>query len=174
RWPVCLNTRWFFESVPIPGFERVQMEPIALDATRTHHDVPEQPLSSLDKFAPSSREGVSKYTVDIPFNGPLKALLVNKASEVLVVAFHGATSRAKKELPRFEWFRSLRDQEVSSLYFSDPLLETDPTLELAWFTGRFDFDLHSELARLTKVAAQAVNARRVIFLGSSGGGFAAL
>lgn len=142
----------------------------ALDAVQTHHDVWERPVASLREFAPAHDEGVSKYAVDVPGNGVLRALLVNKASDVLIVAFHGATSRARKRLPRFEWFRTLRSENVSSLYFSDPLLETDSTLELAWFTGRYDFDLHVELAQLAEVAARAVGARRIIFLGSSGGG----
>lgn len=146
----------------------------ALEDVRTHHDVAETNIDSLQAFAAYSGVGVSKYSIAIPNNGILKAMLVNKGSDVLVVAFHGATSRAKKEIPRFEWFRTLRSENVSSLYFSDPLLETDPTLELAWFTGRLDLDLHVELARLTEVAAQAVGAKRIIFLGSSGGGFAAL
>lgn len=150
------------------------MNPMALDDVKTHHDVAEQSVASLRKFSPAQGEGVSKYAIEVPDNGVLRALLVNKASDVLVVAFHGATSRAKKELPRFEWFRTLRTEGVSSLYFSDPLLETDATLELAWFTGRHGFDLHVELARLAEVAARAVGARRVIFLGSSGGGFAAM
>lgn len=146
----------------------------ALGDVQTHHDVQEQLVASVREFAPASDEGVSKYAIDIPDNGVLRALLVNKASDVLIVAFHGATSRAKKELPRFEWFRTLRTENVSSLYFSDPLLETDPTLELAWFTGRYDVDLHVELARMAEVASRAVGARRIIFLGSSGGGFAAM
>lgn len=147
--------------------------PVELDKVTTHHDVDEIRLSSVDRFfEPRVEGGVSKYAAPVRNNGTLRALfLVNKATDTLVVALHGATNRAKKELPRFEWFRTLRSEPVSSLYFSDPALELEATLELAWYTGRLEFDMHAALAEWIRRAAGAIGASRIVILGSSGGGF---
>src|SRR5699024_8382265 len=97
----------------------------------------------------------------------------NQGSDVLVVALHGATTR-DKELPRFEFFRTLRKTEFSSMYFTDPALYLDERIELAWYTGWLEFDFNEVLAPWVQRAAAAVGASKIVFLGSSGGGFGAL
>ncbi|WP_344355715.1 hypothetical protein [Brachybacterium phenoliresistens] len=139
----------------------------------THHDVPFTKVPEFTDFSPSPDEGVSKYTAQIPRDVALEALLLNKHSDVLLVALHGATMR-HKELPRFEFFRTLRATPYSSLYFSDPALYLDPEIQLAWYTGWPEFDLHPVIADWAGRAAAAIGASRVIFFGSSGGGLAAL
>lgn len=148
---------------------------VPLESVATHRDVSEIRVGSLEEISAPPNVGVSKFSAPVATGEALRVMVVNKASEVLVVALHGATNRAKKELPRFEWFRTLRGEAVSSMYVSDPLLEADPTLELAWYVGRFSYDLHASLAGLIERTAKSVGARRVVILGSSGGGgFAAL
>lgn len=144
-----------------------------LDAVTTHHDVHVTTLADPLSFAPESDLGVSKYAAALPCNAQLDALLVNKGSDVLVVGLHGASNR-DKPLPRFEWFRTLRTTEFSSMYFSDATLYLDPRVQLAWYTGWLELDLYPLIAEWTRRAAEAVGATKVLFLGSSGGGFAAL
>jgi len=145
-----------------------------LSQVTTHHDVPLTNVSSWAEFSPTGDTGVSKYRAKLPNESAINTLLVNKSSDVLVVAFHGATMQNKSKLPRFEWMRTLRDTGYSSLYFSDPCLELDKQLQLAWYTGWKDFDLYPVLADWISSAAQAVRASRIILLGSSGGGLASL
>lgn len=146
----------------------------SLDAITTHHDIAITDIASPEKFEPATGQGASKYKANLPNGAHLEALLINKSSDVLVVALHGATNRRTKELPRFEWMRSLRNTEYSSMYFSDPCLELDEKLELAWYTGWKDYDLYPVIAEWIIKAAQAIRASRILILGSSGGGLAAL
>src|SRR5699024_11561470 len=96
-------------------------------------------VPEVDAFEPSSELGVSKYRARLPRDVHLDALLVNQGSDVLVVALHGATTR-DKELPRFEFFRTLRKTEFSSMYFTDPALYLAERIELAWYTGWLELD----------------------------------
>lgn len=145
-----------------------------LEQVETHADLPRIDVRDIFNFLPSKSPGVSKYQASLPLGTHLDALLINKESDVLVVALHGATNRQSKELPRFEWMRTLRETEFSSLYFSDPCLELDETLSLAWYTGWKDFDLYPVLADWALRSAEAIGATKILFVGSSGGGLAAL
>lgn len=110
----------------------------------------------------------------LPGDVPLDALIVNRGTSVVVVALHGATDRAKTQLPRFEWLRSMLEYEVSCIFFGDPSLHLSPKLLLAWYTGWETADVQAEVAAWSKRIADAIGATRVIFMGASGGGFAAL
>lgn len=137
-------------------------------------NVPVTELSSVDDFDPTAERGASRYQAPLPDGLPLEAMLVNKGSDVLLVALHGATDRNKYQLPRFEWLRSLLKTDCSTLYFSDPTLRLRDDLELAWYTGSAGCDLYPVLAEWAGAAADKVGAKGIIFLGSSGGGLASL
>lgn len=137
-------------------------------------NVPITELDAVDEFDPTSEVGASRYRAPLPDGLPLEALLVNKASDLLVVSLHGATDREKYSIPRFEWLKSLLKTEYSALYLSDPTLSLRDDLQLAWYTGSAGFDLYPVLADWACEAADAVGAKGIIFLGSSGGGLAAL
>lgn len=147
---------------------------IALHTISTHHDVPTTPVMDYHDFRPVSEPGVTKYQADLPRGTHLDALVINKQSDVLVVALHGATMQNKNKPPRFEWMRTLRETEYSSMYFSDPCLGLDKRVQLAWYTGWKNFDLYPILADWIQRTATAVNASKILILGSSGGGFASL
>lgn len=146
---------------------------IQLPELTTHYDVPTTYVSNYKNFVPMSGLGASKYRCQLPRQTHLDAFLINKQSQVLIVALHGATDRSKK-LPRFEWMRTLRELEYSSLYFSDPCLELDEKLQLSWYTGWNEFDLYPLLAQWITKAASTVKATKILILGSSGGGLASL
>lgn len=125
-------------------------------------------------FSPDKREGVVKYRKRFSNSTRLDALVLNKHSDVLVVSFHGALMRKKYHLPRFEWLSTLRNAPFSSMFVSDPSLHLSKTLQLAWFTGWREVDIHKLIAEWAQRVAEASGASRIIFTGSSGGGFASL
>ncbi|MET4136817.1 hypothetical protein [Pseudarthrobacter sp. PvP090] len=137
-------------------------------------NVPITELDTVEQFDPASELGASRYRATLPDGLPLEALLVNKDSDILVVSLHGATDRGKYSIPRFEWLKSMLKTGYSALYLSDPTLSLRDDLELAWYTGSAGFDLYPVLADWACEAADAVGAKGIIFLGSSGGGLAAL
>lgn len=104
----------------------------------------------------------------------LPLLLHRAASDVLVVALHGALNRVKTRLPRFERVRSLTSLGANVLAIGDPTLDLDPSLTLGWYLGTRTLDVHEVIARTVGRIAEQISARRVVVLGSSGGGFAAL
>ena len=122
----------------------------------------------------STEVGVSRYKAPLRNGTSLESLIVNKGSDVLVVSFHGALVRKQYKLPRFERLATLGESPYSSMYFSDPSLQLDRKLELAWFIGPQGMDVHELCARWIRTAADQLGCSKVIVSGSSGGGFAAL
>ncbi|WP_443347913.1 hypothetical protein [Arthrobacter rhombi] len=126
------------------------------------------------KFEPVDGLGQSRYRHTLPGDCHMDALLVNKESDTLVVAFHGALNRQKYAPPRYERFRSLDKFSVSALYLGDPALYIGPKLELAWYTGWHGLDLYPLFAAMITAAAAKIGASNIVLTGGSGGGFAAL
>lgn len=120
-------------------------------------------------------EGMAEsFQLPLPRNLFLDGLVVNQGSPVLLVSLHGATDREKYQLPRFEWLNTLIGTPHSSLYFSDPTLLLGDGLQLSWYTGWDSLDLYAAMASVVREAVAGLNVDRVVVLGSSGGGFAAL
>lgn len=137
--------------------------------------VPVSELPTVGSFKPSSSPGVTRFSVPAFQSTRLEGLLdVHPNSDALVVSFHGALNRASTILPRFERFKSIRTEAASGLYFADPALQLNPKLELAWFTGDVRTDLYGIIARIVDTVAQRIGANKVVLVGSSGGGTAAL
>lgn len=133
------------------------------------------PRSSVGaEFKPRPDVEVQAFRKSLPRKTSLEALLINRNTDTLVVALHGALGRGKYKLPRFEWLRTVGGMPTSSMYFSDPALRLHPRLELAWFTGWSGCDVPAIIVDWVRRAAEVVGASRVIFQGSSGGGFASL
>lgn len=137
-------------------------------------NVPVCEAPSYKDFSPPAHLGASRYRHTLPSGEHFDALLVNKGADVLVVTLHGATDRAKTKLPRFERVRTMTTYGVSSMYFADPALWRNERIQLAWYTGWGDIDVHRMIADWSVVAAHAIGASRIVFSGASGGGFAAL
>lgn len=159
---------------PPVGLGRTPLRVTPLEQVESHHSLDVNVVGDAIDFAPSDYPGATKFRGKLGRGIGLDAMLVNKESDVLLVALHGATNRKKMQLPRFEYFRTLRGTPYSSMYFSDPALELSPRLELAWFTGWLELDLYPLISEWARRAAAAIGATHIIFLGSSGGGFAAL
>ncbi|MFD4993634.1 heparinase II/III family protein [Cellulosimicrobium cellulans] len=95
-------------------------------------------------------------------------------SETMIVGFSGALERARDLLPRFERARGLGGFGRTTAVVSDPTLDLRDDLGLAWYLGTLTRDLHADIADVLQRIASSVGASRVLLVGSSGGGFAAL
>lgn len=135
-------------------------------------DAPHYQIPVLDAVSPAAGTAQYSYRLDPDFS--LDFLLSNRASNTLVVSLHGAVDRSRGSLPRFEWFKSLNATNYSCLFLSDPGLNAHPDLRLGWFLGNNSLNLHEELAQIIQTIKAKVGASKVILLGLSGGGFAAL
>ncbi|MFK0039346.1 hypothetical protein ACIQTW_05850 [Paenarthrobacter sp. NPDC090517] len=105
---------------------------------------------------------------------PLDCLVEPRDSDVLIVALHGALNREVYTLPRFEWMATLQERPESLLFLSDTPLESHDDLKLAWYTGDSDDNLTERYGALVRSVAVQCGASRIVLLGFSGGGFAAL
>lgn len=127
-----------------------------------------------ERIEPDPTTPAVRYQRKFVNGARLDALLLNKRSEEMVVCFHGALMRNKYRLPRFEWLRTFRSAPFTSMYLSDPSLYLDRKLQLAWFTGWRDIDIHHIIANWVSRVAECTGAKKIVFTGSSGGGFASL
>jgi hypothetical protein len=105
---------------------------------------------------------------------PLRVLVENTGSDILLVISHGALPRAKYTLPRFEWLTTLSARDENRMFLSDTTLEEHADLELAWFTGDAKDDITARYAGLVLRASEQLGATKIVFIGGSGGGFASL
>lgn len=93
----------------------------------------------------------------------------------LLVSFHGAIPEdVIPTLPVFSGHDLASALSTSLVAFSDPCLYLDPELRIGWFSGTERLRLQSLLPRLLKSLIQRSQPSKLIFLGGSAGGFAAL
>ncbi len=145
------------------------------EATAPYESIPPHDFAGFHATAAAADIGERlRFRDDLRGRGILDAAMIRKDSDTLVVTFHGALDRAKYAIPRFERVRTTEPFGTSCLYWADPSLWLDQGLSLSWYTGRGDFDLFPLIADRSRAAADALGAKRIVFTGSSGGGFAAL
>lgn len=129
---------------------------------------------SVDEFfgadvAPNALLSISMNNVLLELNVDLKK------DAPLVVFFNGATERTSElKLPIFSGMRVLPEGEVSRVYVNDPSHYLDKELTLGWYAGSSEAPLQGVFADVIKKIAGEYSSRSVIFVGGSGGGYAAL
>lgn len=97
-------------------------------------------------------------------------------ADALFVSLHGAVPLAAPRYPHFRRVESMKNRVSALLCIADPslALSDDDDFRLAWYAGSAEWDPIAELADIVRKAQEYVGARRVMFLGGSGGGFASL
>lgn len=96
-------------------------------------------------------------------------------SETLVVAFHGANvPRRGVTYPRYERVRTFLRSDAAFMCFADPTLQNTPEVLLAWYLGDPSFDPLDPIVQAVRKGMERTGAKHVIFVGGSGGGYAAL
>jgi hypothetical protein len=97
-------------------------------------------------------------------------------SDALNVFFSGFVNRKALALPVFRRWEWNGQAPGHALYISDPTLEACDDLGLGWYIGDRQHDCMEDIACLVRGVARTfgVSERKIVFYGSSGGGFAAL
>lgn len=93
----------------------------------------------------------------------------------LMISFHGASERNRGRTP-FERTRNYKavSKFAHQLTIIDPTIVRNESLSMGWYLGDREYPAQSVLQKFIARIIETLQAERVIFMGSSGGGFAAL
>jgi len=140
-------------------------------------------LTYMDRVLPlvrstpeSTFDVLDRDCVHVVHDGPLllQGLYLRGESRQLFVGFAGAVDRGRTSLPLFQGVGTHRTLPGHSLLFSDPTLDLDADLRLGWYLGTASVDAHRSMANLVAEYARKLDIDRIVLVGGSGGGFAAL
>lgn len=96
-------------------------------------------------------------------------------SDTLLVSFSPAVTNENATRPYFVGAGLFGPINSHKLYLSDPSLEINDELKLAWFAGsRSQRSLQADLTQILKFVISKLQVKKVILIGTSGGGFASL
>lgn len=126
------------------------------------------PLSS--SVLQDAPEGVLSFDYG---EGKLDLLNLPRGHDVTVVMFHAALSKRTRALPIFSGIPISEGLDCNLICVSDPSIARSP-LELGWHVGNDDQPFQVDLPGMVQSLSESHSARKLIFLGASGGGFAAL
>ncbi|WP_144984510.1 hypothetical protein [Halomonas sp. C22] len=121
------------------------------------------------------KEGVHRVTYNnVSFNVCVQGDFFSDF-DVFLAGFHGAIRNRAKTTPPYFHFRGVAKQiDIPLVSFSDPSLEKNEAINLAWFIGdEVESKLTSAIASFLDYVVSSKNSK-VILSGGSGGGFAAL
>lgn len=103
---------------------------------------------------------------------PIHVFWNNRFKDTTVVAFSAAVAKEVKTVPVFSGRRVTNGIPANLLLISDPSLQLDNDLNLGWYQGNYK---QPALEKTIHSIIQAfVKNTRAIFIGGSGGGYAAL
>lgn len=92
----------------------------------------------------------------------------------LVIGFHGAVRRKKRELPVYFPRYEFLAEDCYQFHPCDPELFAHPELQTSWFAGSRERPLQSLLPKAFAALSKRLDVEKVIYSGASAGGFAAL
>jgi len=95
-------------------------------------------------------------------------------AKALIVLFHGAINRDNRTYPEFLEYRAGVHRHAHQIAIADPSLALSEKLSNGWFAGATGTQLQKLLPPFLARLIEHLQVDRVIFAGSSGGGFAAL
>lgn len=131
----------------------------------------------IENFAEAFLNGqrMEPQYLDVGYEQPLPFRAVPRVgSDSLVVVFHGAVNRKSRSYPSFGRFYGGIAKRAHQLAFADPTLALRESLSIAWFAGSRKMPLQDVLVPTLDRLKQDLGVSRLIFVGGSGGGFAAL
>lgn len=134
--------------------------------------VPSFQINRIGLISPQA--GFSRYSMRLADESVLGFLVKNCKSEVLVVSLHGAINSHDFVPSNFEFSDILLEQKHSLMFVEDPGLGFHPDIQTGWYLGTRQFDLHQCIAVLAEEVASEIGANKIVFIGSSDAGFAAL
>lgn len=105
---------------------------------------------------------------------PIDLLVSPGTSDTTIFFFHGAIER-RFTLPVLSGLGISGGLEANRVFISDPSLALDDGLLLAWYAGNYrQPNLQQNLVQIFEKIATSLRAKRMVFFGGSGGGFASL
>ncbi len=108
-------------------------------------------------------------------NGEIPMWLAKKTgSRTLLISFHGAIDRTKRATPVFMPVMPMTGEPANQLMIADPGMEGTGECTLAWYTGYDGFNAQDALLDIIRRTIAHLGIEHVVFMGSSGGGFASL
>lgn len=119
-------------------------------------------------------EEIATFAVPIEEGPDLRFIAQPRHSARLRVVFHGAVSRERDRYPRYDRVTTLRRSGEAFISFADPSLLIDESITLGWYTGARSWDPVPLICAVIKRAQEVSGAEELVFVGGSGGGFAAL
>lgn len=130
-------------------------------------------FNSVDNFLKA--DSVQPGILSINSAGlPIDVMNSPKDADTMVVFFHGAIESHYK-VPVLTGQGISTGLNASRVFISDPALYLSDKLMLAWYAGNSaQPTLQTDLIRIIEKLAEANSAKRIIFFGGSGGGFASL
>jgi hypothetical protein len=137
-------------------------------------DIASYQISSLAQFSGTGRYCFPQEGLEYDFVYFKRAQSIEPRR--LFVFFSGFADRRTFELPVFHRW-SWHDQfPGDTLFISDPALKRSETLGLGWYIGLRNTDVMQFIIQIANDIAYrtGLDASRIVFYGSSGGGFASL
>lgn len=101
-------------------------------------------------------------------------LIRRTPSPIGIFGFHGAKNREKFSPPVFEGAGLTQELAVNAILHSDPILSLSGDVTIGWFAGTSELPLQSVLKSYQEHITRVLQLHTRVFLGGSGGGFAAL
>lgn len=95
-------------------------------------------------------------------------------SKTLVVYFHGAMERSKRAIPSYYPIDHELNAMCHQISICDPTMTDRKGFPLSWYVGHEEFNCQKKLLSFFQLLKKSLGVEKVIFTGSSGGGFAAL
>lgn len=139
-----------------------------------YDDFYDAPVVRLDDWVPQGRGSRTVVRSSIQ-NGPdLFGYIGLERTDTLFVVFHGAVNRERDRYPRFDRVTSSAKRNRSLLAFADPSLTLADSLGIGWYLGGHDWDPLNAIVDTIRRVREKIGARRIVLLGGSGGGFAAM
>ncbi|MGP5112859.1 alpha/beta hydrolase family protein [Corynebacterium casei] len=143
------------------------------DGYNAHYGVPVVHHRTIGRLR-LTRQNFAENRVRMPGNKHFCFLSRLTTSDTLVVTFHGANMASKNQpYPRYERARTFMKTDASFACIADSTIQ-DTDLLLAWYLGDQKHDPMSFIDVAVSRAMKKIGASRVIFVGGSGGGYAAM
>jgi len=98
---------------------------------------------------------------------------ISKNSDSLIIRFQGALDQMKTPYPFFGYGLS-NDLDANIITIADPSLRLSPNLKSCWYIGDFEVNTQAELPIIINDIINLLGIKKIIFVGASSGGFAAL
>ncbi|MGP5208950.1 hypothetical protein ACTXJY_13325 [Corynebacterium casei] len=143
------------------------------DGYNAHFDVPVVNHRTIGRLR-LAQQRFAENRVQMPGGKEFCFLSRLTTSDTLVVTFHGANMASKNQAyPRYERARTFMNTRSSFACIADPTIQ-DTDLLLAWYLGDQKNDPMNFVDIAVSRAMKKIGASHVIFVGGSGGGYAAL